>query len=68
MTLLPNGRTERAVLDAELAAGKELKRLTHAYLARVRALYPDLGSNVRRDITPVMKQLKDFAGPSLPGI
>lgn len=67
MTLLPNGRSESAVLEAELAANKELKRLTHAYLARVRDLYPNLSPNVKRDIAPMMKQLKDFAGPSLPG-
>jgi hypothetical protein len=68
MTLLPNGRTERAVLDQELSANKELKRLTHAYLARVRAVYPNLSPNVRRDITPMMKQLRDFAGPTIPGL
>jgi hypothetical protein len=59
-----DGRTERAVLDQELSANKELKRLTHAYLAHVRALYRNLSPKMRRDITPMMKQLRDFAEPS----
>ena len=42
MTVLPNGRTERAVLDQELVASAERNRLTHAYLAHERALYPNL--------------------------
>jgi hypothetical protein len=43
MTLLPNGQTASYREDSEASAKKELRRLTEAYLARVRALYPDLG-------------------------
>ncbi|GAB3388064.1 hypothetical protein [Lysobacter fragariae] len=61
MTLLPDGRSERAVLDGEVAAGKELRRLTDVYLAKVRELYPSLSPATQRRITPAMQQLRDVA-------
>jgi hypothetical protein len=38
---LPDGRTERPVLQDEfITAAKEFRRLTQAYLSKARELYP----------------------------
>ncbi|GAB3356210.1 hypothetical protein GCM10027430_25040 [Lysobacter tyrosinilyticus] len=63
MTLLPNGRSERTALEAELAAAKEFQRLTRAYLARVRSIYPEMGNPTKRRVTPTLQHLRDLAGP-----
>lgn len=51
MTLLPNGRSERAALDDELTAAREFQRLTELYLARgpltVQRATPLLGAAFR---------------------
>jgi hypothetical protein len=39
MALMPDGRSERSVIDAEVAAEREFRRLTDAYLARMREIY-----------------------------
>lgn len=64
MTLLPNGRSERAVLDDEIGAAKEFNRLTQAYLARVRELYPSMSGPTRRKVTPTLQQLRELVGPA----
>ena len=64
MTLLPNGRSERAALDDELAATREFQRLTELYLAKVRDLYPKMSQSMKRRVTPTLQQLRGIAGPS----
>jgi hypothetical protein len=64
MALLPDGRTERSVIDAELDAAKEFRRLTSAYLARMREIYPKLSRPMKRSVTSTLQQLRDLAGPS----
>jgi hypothetical protein len=63
MALLPDGRTERSVIDAELDAAKEFRRLTSAYLAKMRELYPKLSRPAKRRVTPTLQQLRDLVGP-----
>jgi hypothetical protein len=50
MALMPDGRTERSVIDAEMAAEREFRRLTDAYLARMREIYPRLSRPSKRRI------------------
>lgn len=64
MTLLPNGRSERAALDDELSAVREFQRLTELYLAKVRGLYPQMSQPMKRRVTPTLQQLRDLTGPS----
>jgi len=64
MTLLPNGRSERAALDDEITAAREFQRLTELYLARVRGLYPQMSQSMKRRVTPTLQQLRGLAGPS----
>lgn len=64
MTLLPNGRSERSAIDDELTAAKEFRRLTEAYLARVREIYPRMSRPTKRRVTPTLQQLRELAGPS----
>lgn len=64
MTILPNGRTASFQEDIEHSAKLELRRLTEAYLARVRALYPDLAPEMRNKVTPAMQTLKSSVMPS----
>lgn len=61
MTLLPNGRSERSVLDEQAGAAKALQQLTDAYVARVRAIYRSLSTRQKREITPHMQALKEIA-------
>jgi len=63
MTLLPNGRSERAALDDELAAGREFQRLTQVYLAKARELYPKMSQPMKRRVTPTLQQLRNLSGP-----
>jgi hypothetical protein len=63
MTLLPNGRTERAVLDDERAAAREFQRLTDLYLARARDLYPRLSRSTKLRVTPTLQQLRSLVAP-----
>jgi len=60
MTLLPDGRSERAVFDAEIAAAREFQRLTRAYLSKVRELYPAMGRPTRQHVTPTLQQLREL--------
>jgi hypothetical protein len=64
MTLMPDGRTERSVIDGELLANKEFRRLTHAYLARMRELYPQMSRPTKNRLTSTLQHLRDLAGPS----
>lgn len=64
MALMPDGRTERSVIDAEKAADREFRRLTDAYLARMREIYPRLSRPSKRRITSTLQQLRDLLGPS----
>jgi len=64
MTLLPNGRSERAAIDDELTAAREFQRLTELYLAKVRALYPRMSQPTKRRVTPTLQQLRSLASPS----
>lgn len=63
MTLLPNGRSERAALDEETAAAREFQRLTELYLAKVRELYPRMSQSMKRRVTPTLQQLRGLVGP-----
>ena len=63
MALMPDGRTERSVINAELSAEKEFRRLTHAYLARMRQVYPNMSRPTKRRITATLQQLRNLAGP-----
>lgn len=63
MTLLPNGRSERDAIDAELIAVRELARLTQLYLAKVRELYPKMSQSTKRRVTPTLQQLRSLVGP-----
>lgn len=63
MTLLPNGRSERAALDDEATAAREFQRLTQAYLAKARELYPKLSQPMKRRVTPTLQQLRNLTGP-----
>lgn len=63
MTLLPNGRSERAALDDETAAVREFQRLTEIYLAKVRELYPRMSKSMKRRVTPTLQALRSLAGP-----
>ena len=63
MTLLPNGRSERAALDEELSAAREFQRLTELYLAKARALYPQMSAPMKRRVTPTLQQLRSLVGP-----
>lgn len=58
MTLLPNGRTASFRDDCERAAKMEMLRLTEAYLARMRALYPELSPHDKRKVAVAMHELK----------
>jgi hypothetical protein len=64
MTLLPGGRSERSVIDDEMAAAGEFQRLTQLYLSKVRELYPKMSRPTKRRITPTLQQLRDIVGPS----
>lgn len=63
MTLLPNGRSQRAALDDEVSAAHEFQRLTQLYLDKVRELYPQMSQSMKRRVTPTLQQLRDLAGP-----
>jgi len=63
MTLLPNGRSERAQLEGEITAAREFGRLTDAYLAKVRELYPQMSQSMKRRVTPTLQQLRTLVGP-----
>lgn len=63
MTLLPNGLSERAALEAEMTATREFQRLTQIYLAKVRELYPRMSQSTKRHVTPPLQQLRSLAGP-----
>lgn len=66
MTLLPDGRSERAALDAERAAAREFHRLTELYLAKARELYPQLSKSAKRRITPTLQELRGLVSPAVP--
>jgi len=63
MTLLPDGRSERGALDAELTAAREFQRLTQLYLDKIRQLYPQMSQSTKRRVTPTLQQLRDLSGP-----
>ena len=63
MTLLPNGRSERAALDDERAAVREFQRVTELYLAKVRELYPKMSRSTKLRITSTLQQLRGLIGP-----
>ena len=64
MTLLPTGRTASFQEDCERSAKLELRRLTEAYLARVRALYPELAPAERPKVAAAMRDLKVAVMPA----
>jgi len=63
MTLLPDGRSERAAHDDELTAAREFQRLTELYLAKVRGLYPKMSQPMKCRVTPTLQQLRGLTGP-----
>lgn len=63
MTLLPDGRSERAAIEAEIVATRKFQELTQMYLARVRELYPEMSQSMKRRVTPTLQQLRDLVGP-----
>jgi hypothetical protein len=64
MALMPDGRTEHSVIEGELLADKEFRRLTHLYLVKMREIYPNISRPTKRRVTPTLQQLRDLAGPS----
>jgi hypothetical protein len=58
MTILPDGRTASYAESSERTAKMEMQRLTEAYLARMRALYPDLSPQDKRRVAVAMRELK----------
>jgi hypothetical protein len=58
VTILPDGRTASFAESSERAAKMEMQRLTEAYLARVRALYPDLSPQDKLRVVVAMRDLK----------
>lgn len=58
MTILPNGRTASSQEDSEASARRELRRITEAYLERIRQLYRDLPPKERQRVAPAMRALK----------
>jgi hypothetical protein len=63
MTLLPDGRTASYVEGSERSAKVELRRLTEAYLARVRSLYPDIAPQDQAKVAAAMQALKAAVMP-----
>jgi len=63
MTLLPDGRSQRGALDAELSAAREFQRLTQLYLAKMRQVYPQMSQSTKRRITPALQHLRGLVGP-----
>jgi hypothetical protein len=63
MTLLPNGQTASYREDSEASAKKELRRITEAYLARIREIYPDLDPAIKPKVAAAMRELKAAVMP-----
>ena len=58
MTLLPNGRTASFRADVESSAKNELRRITAAYVDRIRDLYKDLPRQERPKVAVAMRELQ----------
>lgn len=58
MTILPDGRTASFAEDCERSAKMEMQRLTEAYLARMRSIYPDLSTQDKLRVVVAMRDLK----------